>query len=176
MQESTLATCPLLFGKIWTNLQWIKLNTIPGHIKIGRFNARRLLNCVEEVGHLLEEEVLEILIVTETSMTPEKSMPLGWEHESGRVKQPFRAGMGTGGVLFIFPKGIQYRLMSKIATKHFRRITILVGDVTIVGIYIHPHRPRTVTAPILDNCQERCSGRTVLMGDLHARHKTWCRG
>ena len=49
-------------------------------------------------------------------------------------------------------------------------------EIDLVGIYVSPQANKATLTSILQQIRHRASGPTVILGDLNARHQSWCHG
>lgn len=93
---------------------------------IGTFKINGLNTSVEQVETLRRELRCSILVLTEAWYSPEKSLPLGWKHESVMTHQT-RIDRDSGGVSIIKQGTPAHKLLFKIAEPQFQVVAIRKG-------------------------------------------------
>jgi len=146
-------------------------------MKIGFLNVQGIHNHVEEIEDWILHADLNITAVIETKLTPEKSIPSHLTTISAR--QPPRFGNSgrlspSGGINLFLSDIPRHKIVLQFADPDFEAVGITVKEITYVAVYMRSHISREDFEHYFKHIHMTCRGRTIIFGDLNARHRSWC--
>ena len=140
--------------------------------KIISWNVGGLSTSLAQVEKLRSERNPDILVLNETWYEPHFSFPSHWRHESACLPKA-KNNRSHGGVTMIVKNNICFKLLFKIARRFYQLVAISFNGATVVGAYIAPEAPPSDLSNFIELISRKCSGRTMVIGDLNARNKNW---
>ena len=150
-------------------------NNKSGELAVGTWNVNGAERNIERIRDLQTRHNLDVLVLTETWLKPEKSMPLGFRHESFRLA-PNECARGQGGVTILLGEDVEYKLLNKGGDAELQHVAVKIGEVTIVGLYVNPSvQGKTLyrLTDMLERIKALTPGRVCVLGDFNARHRKW---
>ena len=137
-----------------------------GEINIGSWNACGLRQNTIELRHYIESENIDIMTINETKLTPDITIKI----KNYTVLRRDRTAHG-GGVAIAIKKSIPYQQLPSIDHVSIEHIILkITNNIFIVAVYNNPrnlftdHDLQTLT---------NVGRKTLIIGDLNARHHTW---
>jgi len=142
-------------------------------IKAGLLNANGIRTKVEEIEDWIREDGLTLAVITETKLRPHTAILTDYTNISARVSPP-EGENARGGITIFLKNSIKHRVVLRIVNPTIQALGITVGDTTYVAIYIPDQMHPKILLHELVKIHMTCRGKTVLIGDFNARHKSWC--
>jgi len=136
-------------------------------LRIATYNVRGLSTSVEQVQALIQQQRLDILIITETFMVPYGTFPTQWKYEA------LAGTKASGGVAIWTKRHIEYKRIFDFEKGGIQGLAIRVGNTSIVGTYLPPHAPMATTRDFFEEVNRRTSGRVLIIGDLNSNNTEW---
>lgn len=116
---------------------------------------------------------MDVIGICETWCKEDDQDLLNMMDEYVNTERPHPRCRGYGGVGLIVNPIIKYTLIEKCTTKTHQHISIQIGNVMIVIIYISPITKAPETMSLLDGIKAYARGDTIIIGDLNARNRSW---
>ncbi len=88
-------------------------------------------------------------------------------------KEDGTVGRESGGVSFIIPALVQFRVLQRHTQQEFQALSVSIRGTPVVGVYL---RPKTVLSQLKEfqkTALRLARGSSVIIGDLNARHSLW---
>lgn len=143
-------------------------------MRVGLYYVRGLRARRLEIVELFERGKLYILAVNETFMEKERSIGLALQSEAICNDKAASTTHPPGGTAIPIRPGIKYELLEKNIFRRTELVVVRAGVLTVGVIYAPPRAPWTGLEQALERFRELTSGKGILIGDLNARHHSWC--
>ena len=118
-------------------------------------------------------EQSHILGICETWLRPSDLIQSKQFAESVSVLQDHGGWRGQGGVAVIVAPLINYRVVRKHSQVEYQFIILNIAGTYVSVVYIRPHLPKQRFLQCLNHVHDLTRGKSILMGDLNARHTRW---
>ena len=137
------------------------------------FNAHGVKGIEADIEALASH--VQILGLCETWLRPKDLTAAQQFDESISVPQTHGGWRGQGGVAIKVAPLINYSVVLKHSQTEYQFITIKVAGTYITMLYVKPNSPKPVFLQCMNTIQKCTRGRSIIMGDLNARHPRWDR-
>lgn len=92
-------------------------------------------------------------------------------------EQPSAAGVikrrRTGDATILVPFFAPYRPVDGVSCDEYQMVSVRYFQATLIGVYLRPEVGRVVLDRLFAHFNRFSRGRTVIVGDLNARHHDW---
>ena len=141
------------------------------YLSVATFNAHGVKGAEIEIRDLSAQ--VQILGLTETWIRAQDLEQEQELDESVSVIQTHGGWRGQGGVGIKIIPLLNYSVVMKHSQPEFQILTINTGGTYISVVYIRPQVRKQQFIECLSRIQDSTRGRSVIMGDLNARHRLW---
>lgn len=143
---------------------------------MGTLNVRGLGQREMLFRELMVEEKLDVLVLNEAMLGPGKKPGLGMR-AAVLKKPPRRQGARSGGGTAILVRdGLEFGSEEKAFFRQTELVMIRVGGTLLGWIYIPPRAAWGGVEAAPNTFKQKARSDAILLGDLNARHETWCTG
>ena len=140
-------------------------------LSLATFNSHGVKGSETEIAALASN--VNVLGICETWLRPSDLASQKQFTETASALPDHNGWRGQGGVAFILSPLLQYRVIKTYAQVDFQYVTLNITGTYVTVLYIRPNIPQSSFLQCLNEIQALTRGKSVVMGDLNARHKTW---
>lgn len=141
-------------------------------LRIATWNINGLLNNKTEVNTFLKFQHIDVLLISESHMTDNKSFNVAGYSTYSTCHPDGTAHAGTS---ILIRSNIKHHLLRSYQTPHIQATSIVVqdgqGPLTLTSIYCPPRY--NIKREQFDHIFESLSGRVIIGGDWNAKHSQW---
>ena len=140
-------------------------------LSLATFNSHGVKGTEAEIDSLAS--TVHVLGICETWLRPGDISSQKQFDETVSVLQDHGGWRGQGGVGFIISPLLHYRIVERYAQVEFQYVIINIAGTYLSVLYIRPNISRPSFLQCFNQIQKLTRGKSVVMGDLNARHKSW---
>lgn len=154
----------------------IKMSTNRDVVRVGAYNVRGLRTAgrMEEVTEIMTREKLHVFVLSETFLQRGQSVRAQSRHISIMNVPRTEGARASGGITVLVRDRIACKLVYKKIYRRTEVVVLLIGVACVAAVYCPPRAPWDGLRDALGDIHRASRGKALIIGDMNARHITWC--